>query len=63
MIDELDDEEECHSRADKEKITAIDRRIVEQNKAIIEYNPLNGSNQQKKKWEFVYFVFIIEKCY
>ncbi|EFX84559.1 hypothetical protein DAPPUDRAFT_238980 [Daphnia pulex] len=41
-IDELDDEEECHSRADKEKNMAIDRRMLELNKAILEYNPPNG---------------------
>jgi hypothetical protein len=49
QIDELDDEEECHSRADKEKNMAIDRRMLELNKAILKYNPPNGSYQQKKK--------------
>ncbi|EFX69753.1 hypothetical protein DAPPUDRAFT_328807 [Daphnia pulex] len=47
QIDELDDEEECHSRADKEKNMAIDRRMLELNKAILEYNPPKGSYQQK----------------
>jgi hypothetical protein len=49
QINELDDEEECHSRADKEKNMAIDRRMLELNKAILEYNPPNVSYQQKKK--------------
>ena len=49
QIDELDDDEECHSRADKEKNMAIDRRMLELNKAILEYNPPNGYNNKKKK--------------
>jgi hypothetical protein len=48
QIDELDDEEECHSRADKENISAFESGMLELNKAILEYNPSNGSNQQTR---------------
>ncbi len=48
-VEEVDDDDEFLSKADKEKNMAIDERMVELNKAILEYKPKYSNSRPFQK--------------